>query len=305
MQLRYYITIITLLAASQLLAQGYVDQDRVDSLLNSQSIPADSITKVSWHIYEYKDYAPNSDSGAWTSFLAHIDSLPGTHADMKRYIIELANRITGEHFRASMQLLIPDSFPHDYKAYSPYPFNYMEAGTFPKLFVIDKYTQTFGAYEYGVLVRWGVLSSGSTNNKTPPGRYNFNWKEEFRLSNAAPPGETWELWYVFNFQSVWGLHLHQYALPIGKAASHGCVRLALADAKWLYNWAHEWVYKGGKPNRNGTPLIIINENPPYRPAHWTIEDGQVRSSVKLPENIFEIPAGLHSNIKDAPWISGW
>lgn len=303
---KYCLFIVMLfLAAGRLHAQGYVDQERVAPLLNGQKTPVDSMSKVTWHLYEYKDRISAIDSGCWSSFLTHIDTLPGHQQGMRRYIVELANRVTGNNFKESRQLFIPDSFPGDYKAYAPYPFVYREAALLPKLFIIDKYTQTFAAYEQGRLVRWGILSSGSTDNKTPAGRYNFNWKEEHRLSNAAPPGETWELKYVFNFQSSWGLHVHQYALPIGKAVSHGCVRVTMADAMWLYGWAHEWEYKGGKPNKNGTPVIVINKNPQYRPAHWQVVDGKIETVVELPENIFDIPPGIHAHLDDAPWLSGW
>lgn len=171
--------------------------------------------------------------------------------------------------------------------------------------MIDKQTQTFGAYEFGKLVRWGILSSGSTNEKTPAGRYNFNWKAEYRLSNAAPPGEKWELYYLFNFQSKWGLHVHQYRLPIGKAVSHGCVRVAMADAVWNYNWANEWQHNGGRLVRNGTPVIVIRDNAKDRPTQWTIREGYVISEILLPSNLQDVPAGLHSTTLSVSWFSGW
>lgn len=300
-----FTTILILLPAGrQLYAQGYVDQDKVATLLNDQEASAEHITKVSWHTYTYTDNTPD-DTGARAIFLAHIDALPGYYTDMKPYIIELANRVTGNNFKEGRILFIPDSFPQDYKAYSPFPLWYDEAKLLPKLFIIDKHTQAFGAYESGWLVRWGILSSGKTDNKTPAGRYNFNWKDEYRISNASPPGQTWELRYVFNFQSAWGLHVHQYALPIGKAVSHGCVRVAMADAMWLYDWAHSWEYKDGALNRNGTPVMVINETPKNRPASWISEEGEIKSNVSLPVDMYSIPPGLHSHIDEAPWLSDW
>lgn len=146
-----------------------------------------------------------------------------------------------------------------------------------KLFIIDKYTQTFGAYEYGKLVHWGLVSTGRTDDLTPNGKYNFTWKAEYRQSTAAPPGEVWEMYWMFNFIPDAGIHVHQYALPIAAAASHGCVRLSLGDAQWNYNWAD-----GGGKNK-GTPVWVINHNPVDRPAHWEISyDGSVKSLVRLP-----------------------
>jgi len=297
--------VLTLTCSFTAKAQGYVDQDKVARIQNSQLMPVDNIVKVSWHTYVYGDNIPDNGLGNWSEFLAHIDSIPGEDTAAKRYIVELTNRITGNNFKNGRVLLIPDSFVQDFKAYSPYPFYYNAADTLPKLFIIDKFTQTFGAYEYGKLVRWGLLSSGSTNKKTPPGRYNFNWKAEYRLSNAAPPGEKWELYFMFNFQPVWGIHVHQYSLPISRPVSHGCVRVSMADAQWNYNWANEWVYEKGKLTRNGTPVMVINDNPGDRAAHWLLTDGNVESLVKLPESLLDIPPGLHSTISTIPWMSGW
>jgi hypothetical protein len=286
--------------------QGYVDQERVYNLINGQVTHVNILNKPTWHLYEYKDHVDGNKLGNWGEFLAHVDSLPGHHQEMKRYIVELSNRVTGDNFKNGMILLIPDSFPHDFKAYSPYPFTYPAADTIPKLFILDKLTQTFGAYEYGKLVRWGLVSSGRDDELTPPGRYNFNWKDEHRFSNAAPPGEVWEMFYVFNFQSKWGVHVHQYALPIGRPASHGCVRMALADAIWNYYWANEWQHEKGRLVRNGTPVVVLHSNPDGKAAHWKIKDGKVISLVELPVNLADIPEGIYSSISNrVPWLSGW
>lgn len=287
-------------------AQGYVDQDMVYNVINEQVTNVNSINRVNWHQYEYKDHVEGNKLGNWGEFLAHIDSLPGYHKEMRRYIVEMSNRVTGDNFKNGMILLIPDSFPRDFRAYSPYPFTYSPADTLPKLFIIDKFTQTFGAYEYGKLVRWGLLSSGKENDLTPPGRYNFNWKDEHRFSNAAPPGEEWEMFYVFNFQSKWGVHVHQYALPIGRPASHGCVRVALADAIWNFYWANEWQHEKGRLVRNGTPVMVLHDNPRGKAVHWQIKDGKVLNLVELPARLEDIPEGMYSTISHrVPWLSGW
>jgi hypothetical protein len=284
--------------------QGYVDQEAVAPILNSQQGDIETVEKTTWIVYEYKDHNKDSLSN-WQEFLLYIEALPGSYtADERKFIVELANRVTGDHFSNGRKLLVPASFPPDYRAYSPYPFHYAAADTFPKLFIIDKFTQTFAAYEYGKLVRWGLVSTGHKNSLTPVGRYNFNWKDEQRFSNAAPPGEVWEMFWVFNFHADWGIHVHQYNLPIGYAASHGCVRLSEADAIWNYNWANGWVYANGKLERNGTPLIVINNNPPGRPAHWLISGDEVISLVNLPADMMEIKPGTYTQ-KAAPWQSGW
>jgi hypothetical protein len=285
-------------------AQGYVDQNAVASLSESQTGDIDNVQKVQWQVYDYKYHHKKGYTGAWSELLAYIDSLPGEMQEKRRYVVELANRVTGDNLKQGRKLVIPTSFPEDYRAYSPYPFHYAAAADLPKLFIVDKFTQTFGAYEYGKLVRWGLVSSGRENGLTPSGRYNFNWKDEHRFSNAAPPGEEWEMFWVVDFHADWGIHVHQYSLPIASAASHGCVRVAEADAKWNYNWANTWIQSGNKLKRNGTPVIVINNNPSGRPAHWLIEGYSAVSQVHLPDNLMEIPAGTYAQ-KVASWKSGW
>lgn len=299
-----FCTVLLMLSFLYVPAQGYVDQAAVQPLIDCQDGDIDSVAHASWHIYTYGDNNKNDKKGNYTEFLEHIGLLPGGCNDLRRYVVELANRVTADNFKDGMELLVPDSFIQDYRAYSPYPFHYHAADTLPKLFIIDKYTQTFGAYEYGKLVRWGVLSSGNTNEKTPPGRFNFNWKDEYRLSNAAPPGEVWELRFMFNIYSKWGVHIHQYSLPISRPASHGCVRVAMADALWNYDWANEWVHEKGKLVRNGTPVMVINNNPPGKVMHWLIKGGQVESLVTLPYDLMDVPAGAYEQ-KVADWESGW
>jgi hypothetical protein len=109
---------------------------------------------------------------------------------------------------------------------------------------------------------------------------------------------------LFNFNAKWGIHVHQYSLPIGMAASHGCVRLTEADAKWNYNWANGWVQEGGRVKRNGTPVMVINDNPPGRPAQWEFTGSDAVSTVNLPASVMDVPSGVYAQ-KEAPWASGW
>lgn len=276
--------------------QGYVDQLAIAPIAASQQGDIGKVNKVDWYLFTYTDLE---------SLQQYIDGIPGGFAGSRRYIVELANRITFDNLKKGRTLLIPRFFEEDYRAYSPYPFIYEIALRMPKLFIIDKYTQTFAAYEYGRLVRWGLVSTGKRNNLTPAGRYNFNWKTQYRKSNAAPPGEVWEMYWVYNFHAKFGIHLHQYALPIGMAASHGCVRTAEPDAIWNYNWANGWVQdKKGRIVKNGTPLMVINSNPPVRPAQWKTDNNEIVSQVHLPLSFDEVKAGTTAQ-KEAAWESGW
>jgi hypothetical protein len=203
-------------------------------------------------------------------------------------IVELSNRVRGKYMMQRRELMVPNAFPEDFRAYSPYPRNYPAAADLPKLFVIDKYTQTFGAYESGNLVRWGLVSTGREDGLTPTGRYSFNWKQEYRESSEAPEGEVWKMHWVFNFHETKGLHVHQYQLPIALPASHGCVRLSEADAAWNYNWASQRSSSNGSV-QPGTPVIVINHNPAGLPAHWM--PGHANTAISL-VNLPEDPMGI-------------
>jgi hypothetical protein len=304
-RMRQALFILTILfcSTSQLFAQGYVDQQAVYPLLESQTGDIGNVQKVEWEVYEYKDHNKKDGKGSWSELLAYIQGLPGDYTGDRRYIVELTNRVTGDNMKIGRKLLIPKSFPNDWRAYSPYPFTYAAATDMPKLFIIDKTTQTFGAYESGKLVRWGLVSTGTNNDLTPPGRYNFNWKAEYRQSSAAPEGEVWEMYWMFNFHAKHGIHVHQYSLPIAYPASHGCVRLAEADAKWNYQWANGWTQSGGRVVRNGTPVVVLGQNPAGRPAQWNISGDGVVSNVDLPSNLESIPEGTNAQ-REAAWASG-
>lgn len=267
-------------------AQGYVDQEAVASLLESQGSGA-LTEKVTWHHYNIGRNGKNTKA-MLAKLQAHLDSLPGAQWEYRMAIVELTNRVSRKYMMQKGTLLVPDHFPADFRAYAPYPAEYAGAAELPKLFVIDKYTQTFGAYEHGRLVRWGLVSTGRENDLTPAGRYSFNWKDEYRESTAAPEGEVWKLRWVFNFHAAEGIHVHQYQLPIATPASHGCVRLSEADAMWNYSWADGWKKQNGKLVSNGTTVLVLNYNPVGLAAHWTQEG---HSLVMLPEDPMDVPLG--------------
>lgn len=281
---RIWTALLLLITATNVQAQGYVDQDKVAPILNAQSGPAEP---VQWIVYDYQPMPKGAKVGPWTRLKNYLDSLPGGMQGYRLEIVELANRVTSDKLKPGRKLVIPASFADDYKAYSPYPQYYQAAASLKKLFIVDKYTQTFGAYENGNLVRWGLVSTGRMDHLTPNGKFNFTWKAVNRKSSAAPPGEVWEMKYMFNFEPKSGIHVHQYSLPISSPASHGCVRLAMADAMWNYNWAD-----GTNGKQKGTPVWVINNSPAGRAAHWTISgDGKITSLVRLPD--YDGPPVVH------------
>lgn len=276
-------------------AQGVVDQEAVRQVTQEQDGDIDNVRQATWQVYTVKSKA---------ELKSFLESVPGQYSlSDKIKVVELANRVRMDFIKPGKKLVIPTEFNADYRSYSPWPYTYSAATHLPKLFIIDKHTQTFGAYENGKLAHWGLVSSGRSNNLTPAGRYNFTWKTYFKLSNAAPEGETWKLYWVFDFYSRIGLHVHQYSLPINRPASHGCVRMARPDAEWNYTWANGWVEGRSGISRNGTPVMVINSNPESNiAAHWSkSDDGAVRSKVNLPGDVYS-----YSMVeRNAKWESGW
>lgn len=278
-------------------AQGYVDQEVVASLIDKQGYYTES-TPVTWHVYDVAKAGRNYKA-VLRNLQAHLDSLPGGQEGRRLQIVELSNRVIGKYIMQRARLLVPDTFHEEFVAYAPYPLNYTGADSLPKLFIVDKYTQTFGAYEHGRLVRWGLVSTGVHDDLTPAGKYSFNWKQEYRESTAAPEGEVWKMRWVFNFQAAAGIHVHQYQLPVAMPASHGCIRLTESDAYWNYHWSGQWTFENGKLKEPGTPIIVLNYNPAGMAAHWEHDLNGVRSLVNLPENPMSLPSGAGAHDKVA------
>jgi hypothetical protein len=80
--------------------------------------------------------------------------------------------------------------------------------------------------------------------------------------------------WFFNFSNKIGLGLDHYSLP-GRPASHGCIRLLLPDAKWLFYWGLGWEpASDGQVLANGTPVMIVGgydyegARPWLQPGWW-------------------------------------
>ncbi len=96
--------------------------------------------------------------------------------------------------------------------------------------IVDKRVQAFGVYENGSLVRWGPVSTAKPGKSTPSGTFRIGSRERMhysrRYNNAPMPYAQQVNGHIF---------MHQFSLP-GYAASHGCIRLSMVDAQWLFGW---------------------------------------------------------------------
>jgi lipoprotein-anchoring transpeptidase ErfK/SrfK len=166
------------------------------------------------------------------------------------------NRTDKKHIRAGDSLVIPDP-GSDLMQISPFPLQLEVAQAIPKLILVSRRVQAFGAYESGRLVRWGPTSTGKKSTPTPAGLYHTNWKAKETRSSV---NQDWILPWCFNLDNFSGISFHKFDLP-GYPASHGCVRLLEEDAKWIYGWADQWMLS--ETDRGiiafGTPVVIFGD----------------------------------------------
>src|SRR5690606_26615508 len=102
-----------------------------------------------------------------------------------------------------------------------------------------------------------------------------------------------------NIHNGRGIHLHQYdSVPTGPPVGHGCVRMVLSDAKWLWDWSDPWVTSagrggiGGKLLKQGTMVRVQGAEPQEMPRRVRIVDGHAeRIRVELPPDPEAVPLG--------------
>ena len=176
------------------------------------------------------------------------------------------NRIDRRHVHVGDLLVIPRTSA-DLMSAAPFPIQLEVARNIPKLILVSRRVQAFGAYESGRLVRWGPTSTGKKSTPTPAGLYHANWKAKKTRSSV---NASWILPWCFNLDNLVGVSFHQFDLP-GYPASHGCVRLLEEDAKWIYDWTEQWTLS--KVDQSvlafGTPVVIFGDYPYGKKPVWT------------------------------------
>ncbi len=282
-------------------AQRYIDQFAVVDLLEKRGEALNALPEVHYEYYEF-DHPRKNSVVARASMYRELGEGDSDLGRKRAQLVELLNRTSLGQLALGDTIVVPTEFEVDFRAYSPFPRYYPGARNEDKLFVIHKEVQAFAAYEYGELQRWGIINTGDPEEyPTPNGRFNFNWKEEYRISSLSPEDEDWEMYWVFNFHDARGIHIHQYPMPTGGPTSRGCVRMVDADAEWVYNWADAWTVSNGRTDvtsrqgrllEPGSMVLVLGDDPEGDPDIF--EYGRrypVLNRVTLPRNPYDVEPG--------------
>lgn len=169
-------------------------------------------------------------------------------------IVLTVNRTDKANISKIDSIIIPGDMTGDIEFYLPFPLEVPYLKTINKIIFFSYPTQTFATYENGILIHTGPTNMGRKKDPTPTGLFYTNWKAEKTTSTF---NDEWDLRWNFNVANKLGIGWHQYELP-GYPASHSCLRLQEKDAKYLYNWADQWILQDDETVLiNGTPVIIF------------------------------------------------
>jgi L,D-transpeptidase catalytic domain len=146
-------------------------------------------------------------------------------------IVKAINRTDKANLSKLDSIIIPSDFSGDTLLYLPFPHEVNYLKNVSKILIFSYQTQTFGAYESGILTYSGPTNMGRKKDKTPLGLFFTNWKAEKTTSTFD---DEWELKWNFNIENKLGVGFHEYTLP-GLPVSHSCLRLLEKDANFFIN----------------------------------------------------------------------
>ena len=187
-------------------------------------------------------------------------------SDSSKIAIALAiNRTDKTNFIQMDSVIIPTDFSGDIEFYLPFPTHVDYLKAIDKIIYFSYPTQTFAAYENGELIYTGPTNMGRKKDPTPTGLFYTNWKAEQTTSTF---NDEWDLRWNFNIANKAGVGWHQYSLP-GYPASHSCLRLQEKDARYLYEWADQWILADEETvTVKGTPVLVFGAYNFDAPRPW-------------------------------------
>ncbi len=105
---------------------------------------------------------------------------------------------------------------------------------------VDLSDQTLVAYEGDRAVFATLVSTGRVGFETPIGTYRIQSKHvSTTMDDPDSPTEAYSIedvpWTMY-FEGSYALHAAFWHDNFGRVRSHGCVNLAPADARWLFEW---------------------------------------------------------------------
>ena len=189
-----------------------------------------------------------------------------TNKDSANLEIAIAVNRTDKAFFTKMDsVIIPTDMSGDIAFYLPFPVEVPYLADVDKILFFSYPTQTFAAYENGILIYTGPTNMGKKKAPTPTGLFFCNWKAEETISTVD---DEWKLLWNFNIANKGGVGFHQYDMP-GYPASHSCLRLQEKDAKYLYEWADQWVLVDDENVKfKGTPVVVFGSYPFGQQKPW-------------------------------------
>lgn len=183
----------------------------------------------------------------------------------KIWIVLATNRTDRANIVKMDSIIVPKDLTGDLAYYLPFPLEVPTLNAVSKILLFSYATQTFATYEHGELMRTGPTNMGRKSDKTATGLFFTNWKAEKTTSTF---NDEWDLKWNFNIANKLGIGFHEYALP-GYPASHSCLRLQERDAKYLYDWADQWVLADEETIKTkGTPVLIFGSYDFDSPKLW-------------------------------------
>jgi hypothetical protein len=180
-------------------------------------------------------------------------------------IVLASNRTDRVNLSKMDSIIVPQDLSGDLVYYLPFPLEVPYLNDVTKIIYFSYPTQTFATYENGILTYTGPTNMGRKKDLTPTGLFFTNWKAEQTTSTF---NDEWDLKWNFNIANKLGVGWHEYELP-GYPASHSCLRLLKKDAKYLYEWADQWILKDEENVKvKGTPVIVFGDYNFDAPKPW-------------------------------------